>query len=194
MRCSFANLHLTYWHSFPVLIQIITRYSKVVTSTTNDMHKWHRHKLWKDKATNDIIYNNWQIYTSPLAMQALIHAPQHSPKVLHFASCNTNIMTSTANMHCFTNSWISGQPGSESLEVGDLFSRVHESRRPFQLLIYSYSSTHESWSLPVSRSTQEAFHDIDFEDFNNKPRAEEHVALTLASDDLLILPTNVPNT
>jgi hypothetical protein len=141
--CKFTTSHiLTHFSGYDTIIQIITRYNKAATSTTNEWTACTNDKgtLWKDKATNDIIYNNWQIYTSPLAMQTLIHAPQHSPKVLHFASCNTNIMTSTSNMHCFTNSWISGQPGSESLEVGDLFSRVHESRRPFQLLhIYSYS-------------------------------------------------------
>lgn len=130
-----SHIDTVFWLWYKSLL-ITTKF----TSTTNDMHKWQRRTLWKDKATNDIIYNNWQIYTSPLAMQALIHAPQHSPKVLQFTSCKTNIMTSTSNMHCFTNSWISGQPGSESLEVGDLFSRVHESRRPFQLLlIYFYS-------------------------------------------------------
>lgn len=96
--CKFTTSHiLTHFSGYDTIIQIITRYNKAATSTTNEWTTCTNDKgtLWKDKATNDIIYNNWQIYTSPLAMQTLIHAPQHSPKVLHFASCNTNIMTST---------------------------------------------------------------------------------------------------
>lgn len=45
-----------------------------------------------------------------------------------------------------------------------------------------------------ARSSLAAFHEIEFVDFNSKPSAEEQVALTTASADRLILPTNLPNT
>ena len=45
-----------------------------------------------------------------------------------------------------------------------------------------------------ARSIRAVRHDSEFEDFNNKPKADEQVALTIASPDRLILPTNRPKT
>lgn len=64
-------------------------------------------------------------------------------------------------------------------------SNLQTSFVPFQVLL------EESDSLPGS--SRATFHELGFVDFSSKPRAKEHVALTIASDEL-IFPTNIPNT
>jgi hypothetical protein len=48
--------------------------------------------------------------------------------------------------------------------------------------------------LESVRSSRSTFHESGLEDFSNKPRAEELVALTIASAERLSFPTKIPNT
>ncbi|KAG5584228.1 hypothetical protein H5410_044662 [Solanum commersonii] len=53
-----------------------------------------------------------------------------------------------------------------------------------------------SWPLcdESARSSRMSFHELAFDDLSNRPRAEEQVALTIASVERLILPTSIPKT
>lgn len=48
--------------------------------------------------------------------------------------------------------------------------------------------------LESTDSSRAALQDGEPEDFNNKPKAKEQAALTIASAELLIFPTNISNT
>lgn len=57
--------------------------------------------------------------------------------------------------------------------------------------VHNYSG---DFQLDSTRSSRTALHESELGDFSNKPNAEEHVALTIASTERLDFPTNTPNT
>lgn len=74
---------------------------------------------------------------------------------------------------------------------------AHKSTHSFSSFIRCYFlGDSESWVLRLEsvRSSWSTPHESGLEDFSNKPRAEEHVALTIASAERLNFPTKIPNT
>lgn len=73
-----------------------------------------------------------------------------------------------------------------------VFSRVGYANHQSHDLLPDYGS------CPLcdesARSSRTSSHEFAFDDLSNKPRAEEHVALTIASVERLILPTSISKT